>query len=158
MIRVEIVGESTVEIKAEAQRLIDTLDHLATEDRVSKQVIQLRADRPRLLEIAKNAPDDRPTVSIVAPLSGITIADAFSLIEIHNVRVAYIGMNARDYADLRKFGRDILDIETRRDTIKEGLMGCLWGAEIVTDRDFPLGVVTLVDEDFKTFSQITIMR
>ena len=54
-----------------------------------------------------------PDIPVVAPLSGAVLADAFSLIERHDLRVARVYMNARDYADLRKFGRDILDIESQ---------------------------------------------
>ena len=50
-------------------------------------------------------------------------------------------MNARDYADLRKFGRDILDIETQRDLLKTGLMATLWGSQIIVSRLVPVGTV-----------------
>jgi len=78
---------------------------------------------------------------VVAPVSGAVLADAFSLIERHDLRVARVFMNARDYADLRKFGRDILDIETQRDLLKTGLMGTLWGAQIIVSRLVPVGTV-----------------
>ena len=50
-------------------------------------------------------------------------------------------MNARDYADIRKFGRDILDIESQRDLLKTGLQATLWGAQIITSRLVPVGTV-----------------
>jgi hypothetical protein len=80
-------------------------------------------------------------IPVVAPLSGDVLADAFSLIERHDLRVARVFMNARDYADLRKFGRDILDIETQRDLLKTGLMATLWGAQIIVSRLVPVGTV-----------------
>jgi len=79
--------------------------------------------------------------AVVAPISGDVLADAFSLIERHDLRVARVFMNARDYADLRKFGRDILDIETQRDLLKTGLMATLWGAQIIVSRLVPVGTV-----------------
>ena len=82
-----------------------------------------------------------PDVAVVAPLSGAVLADAFAYIERHDLRVARVFMNARDYADLRKFGRDILDIETQRDLLKTGLMGTLWGAQIIVSRLVPPGTV-----------------
>ena len=69
------------------------------------------------------------------------IADAFALIERHDLRVARVFMNARDYADLRKFGRDILDIESQRDLLKTGLMATLWGAQVIVSRIVPVGTV-----------------
>ena len=80
-------------------------------------------------------------IPVVAPVTGAVLADAFSLVERHDLRVARIFMNARDYADLRKFGRDILDIESQRDLLKTGLMATLWGAQIITSRIVPVGTV-----------------
>ena len=80
-------------------------------------------------------------IPVVAPITGAVLADAFSLIERHDLRVARVFMNARDYADLRKFGRDILDIETQRDLLKTGLMGTLWGSQIIVSRLVPVGTV-----------------
>jgi len=84
---------------------------------------------------------ENPDIPVVAPISGAVLADAFSLIERHDLRVARVFMNARDYADLRKFGRDILDIETQRELLKTGLMGTLWGAQVIVSRLVPVGTV-----------------
>lgn len=80
-------------------------------------------------------------IPVVAPITGAVLADAYSLIERHDLRVARIFMNARDYADLRKFGRDILDIESQAALLKTGLMGTLWGAQIIVSRLVPVGTV-----------------
>jgi len=80
-----------------------------------------------------------PDIPVVAPVSGSVLADAYANIEQHDLRVARVFMNAKDYADLRKFGRDILDIETQRDLLKTGLVGTLWGAQIIVSRLVPVG-------------------
>jgi len=80
-------------------------------------------------------------IPVVAPLSGSVLADAYSLIERHDLRVARVFMNARDYADIRKFGRDILDIESQATLLKTGLQASLWGAQIITSRIVPVGTV-----------------
>jgi hypothetical protein len=82
-----------------------------------------------------------PDVPVIAPLNGAVLADAFALIERHDLRVARVYMNARDYSDVRKFGRDILDIESQRDLLKTGLQSILWGAQIITSRLVPVGTV-----------------
>ena len=87
-----------------------------------------------------------PDIPVVAPLSGAVLADAFSLIERHDLRVARVYMNARDYADLRKFGRDILDIESQATLLKTGLMATLWGAPIIVSRLVPTGTVYVCAE------------
>ena len=88
--------------------------------------------------IAAGTNPDQP---VVAPLSGSVLADAFALIERHDLRVARVFMNARDYADIRKFGRDILDIESQATLLKTGLQATLWGAQIITSRLVPVGTV-----------------
>lgn len=80
-----------------------------------------------------------PDVPVVAPISPSVLADAFAEIERHDLRVARIYMNATDYADIRKFGRDILDIESQATLLKTGLQAVLWGAQIITSRLVPTG-------------------
>lgn len=82
-----------------------------------------------------------PDIPVVAPVNGAVLADAFASIERHDLRVARIYMNAVDYADIRKFGRDILDTETQQSLLRTGLMGTLWGAQIIVSRLVPAGVV-----------------
>jgi len=82
-----------------------------------------------------------PDVPAVAPISPAILADAFAEIERHDLRVARIYMNAVDYADVRKFGRDILDIESQAILLKTGLQASLWGAQIITSRLVPTGFV-----------------
>lgn len=87
-----------------------------------------------------------PDIPVIAPLNGAVLADAFSLIERHDLRVARIFMNARDYADIRKFGRDILDIESQANLLRTGLQAILWGAHIITSRIVPAGTVFVTCE------------
>jgi len=82
-----------------------------------------------------------PDIPVVAPISGAVLADAFGRIERHDLRVARVFMNAQDYTDIRKFGRDILDIESQAALLKTGLQGTIWGAKIVTSRIVPAGTV-----------------
>lgn len=87
-----------------------------------------------------------PDIPVVAPITPAVLADAFALIERHDLRVARIFMNARDYADIRKFGRDILDIESQAALLKTGLQATLWGAQIITSRLVPVGTVYVCAE------------
>lgn len=82
-----------------------------------------------------------PDIPVIAPITGAVLADAFALIERHDLRVARVYMNARDYADIRKFGRDILDIESQATLLKTGLQATLWGAQVITSRLVPVGTV-----------------
>lgn len=87
-----------------------------------------------------------PDIPVVAPVQGSALADAYAEIERHDLRVARVFMNARDYADLRKFGRDILDIETQAELLRSGIMATLWGAQIITSRLVPNGVIYVTCE------------
>jgi hypothetical protein len=87
-----------------------------------------------------------PDVAVVAPVSPAVLADAFAEIERNDLRVARIYMNATDYADVRKWGRDILDIESQATLLKTGLQAVLWGAQIITSRLIPVGFVYVCAE------------
>lgn len=89
---------------------------------------------------------ENPDIPVIAPISGAVLADAFALVERHDLHVARVFMNARDYADIRKFGRDILDIESQRELLKTGLQATLWGAQIITSRLVPAGTVYICCE------------
>jgi hypothetical protein len=87
-----------------------------------------------------------PDIPVVAPISPAVLADAFAEIERHDLRVARIYMNATDYADIRKFGRDVLDIESQATLWKTGMMATGWNAQFIVSRIVPVGVVYIVCE------------
>lgn len=96
-----------------------------------------------------------PDIAVVAPISPSVLADAFAEIERHDLRVARIYMNAVDYADIRKFGRDILDIESQATLLKTGLQATLWGAQIIISRLVPAGYVYVCGEP-ENFGRIPV--
>jgi hypothetical protein len=96
-----------------------------------------------------------PDIAVVAPISPSVLADAFAEVERHDLRVARIYMNAVDYADIRKFGRDILDIESQATLLKTGLQATLWGAQIITSRLVPAGFVYVCCEP-ENFGRIPV--
>lgn len=120
--RAQDLGRATIQA-AEDERVFSILDSIAVNGYDS---------------LAGGTNADLP---VVAPLNASILADAFALIERHDLRVARVYMNARDYADVRKFGRDILDVETQAALLKTGVMATLWGAQIVTSRLVPAGTV-----------------
>jgi len=82
-----------------------------------------------------------PDIPVVAPISPAILADAFAEIERHDLRVARVYMNATDYSDIRKFGRDVLDIESQATLWKSGMMATAWNAQFIVSRLVPAGVV-----------------
>jgi len=74
------------------------------------------------------------------------LSDAFTEIEKHDLRVSRIFMNAKDYGDIRKWGRDQLDPVTQKSLLATGLMAYIWGAEIIVSRVVPIGTVYVCTE------------
>jgi len=89
--------------------------------------------------IASATTSPNPDIPVVAPITPSVLADAFADVERHDLRVARVYLNAKDYTDIRKFGRDILDIESQRVLLNTGLQANLWGAQILVSRRVPVG-------------------
>ena len=85
-------------------------------------------------------------VNATAPLTPSNLADSFARIETHDLRVARIFVNALDYSDVRKWGRDVLDIETQATLLKTGLMATVWGAQIIVTRKVAPGYIYVCAE------------
>jgi hypothetical protein len=96
-----------------------------------------------------------PDLNVVAPIDPSILADAFAEVERHGLRVARIFMNAIDYADIRKFGRDILDPVSQGELLKTGLQVRIWGADILTSRLVPPGFVYICAEP-ENFGRIPV--
>lgn len=96
-----------------------------------------------------------PDISVVAPLTSSALADAFGAIAKHDLRVARIFMNAEDYSDILKFGREILDIESQAQLLATGLQGTIWGAQVIQSRLVPRGTV-YVCTDPEYFGRIPV--
>jgi hypothetical protein len=87
-----------------------------------------------------------PDVAAAAPLTPADLADAFANVERNDLRVARVFANAKDYSDIRKWGRDVLDIESQATLLKTGLMATVWGAQIIVSRRVPVGKVYVCAE------------
>jgi hypothetical protein len=85
-------------------------------------------------------------IPATAPLTPSDLADAFASVEYWDLRVARVFANAKDYSDIRKWGRDVLDIESQATLLKTGLMGTVWGAQIIVSRKVPVGYVYVCAE------------
>jgi HK97 family phage major capsid protein len=85
--------------------------------------------------------------NVAGALDRDALADAFAEIEKHDLRVARMFMNARDYSDIRKFGRDQLDPVTQKSLLATGLMAQIWGADIIVSRVVPIGSIYVCTEE-----------
>ncbi len=56
-------------------------------------------------------------------------------------------MNARDYADIRKFGRDVLDIESDPALIGIGHISTFENVRLFADKSVPVGTMRVLDKN-----------
>ena len=113
----------------EAQRLVTQIE------RVKKAVGSL--GHSRIDETRTYAADG---------LSINMIADMFAAIEAKGLRATHLLMNAERYADLRKYGRDVLDIETRAIFLKAGRFANLWAADVIVWENMPKDEVVIFSD------------
>lgn len=85
-------------------------------------------------------------ISVAAPLTADAIADGIGAIEEHGLRAARIFINGRDYADVRKFDRDVIDQETMQALFRTGYVGKIYGCQVIRSRVVPLGTVYICGE------------
>lgn len=67
-------------------------------------------------------------------------------IEEQDKLVKQVWLHCTDYAELRKFGRDILDIESRVEYLRKGRQASLWSTDIWINRMIPPGWCRLIEE------------
>lgn len=142
----EIASNPSIPITQLKERRYDLIDR--SQD-LGKSQIQVQEDTRGFdifdaVATDPNAPN--PDIPVVAPITPDVLADSFADVERHDLRVARIFMNAKDYTDVRKFGRDTLDIESQAALLATGLMANLWGAKIIVSRVVPVGQVYVLAE------------
>lgn len=141
----EIAANPEIPLSQIKERRFDLIDRAQDLARASIQAAEDERVFSIMDALAENGFDSigavNPDLPVIAPLNGAVLADAFSYVERHDLRVARVYMNSRDYADIRKFGRDILDTDSQAALLKTGLQANLWGAQIVTSRLVPVGTV-----------------
>ena len=61
-------------------------------------------------------------------------------------KVKRITMNLLDYADIRKFGRDVLDLVTETEVLKTGYMADIFGVQLHVNKNISSGNFKLETE------------
>ena len=134
--RYNLIDRAQDKAKQEIQAAEDTLGFSALD-------VALTAVNPAT-GVLFNAP-----IAVAGSLDRDSLSDAYAEVEKHDLRVARLFMNARDYSDIRKFGRDQIDPVTQKSLLNTGLMAMLWGAEIIVSRVVEVGSVYIcTDEKF----------
>ena len=98
---------------------------------------------------AANDPVYNPDIAINAPIDINSMADGFGQVQRHDLSVAFVFFNPRDYTDLLKWTQQNIDRETQRKLLKTGVMGYLWGATLLQSRKVGYGsIYILADAEF----------
>lgn len=96
-----------------------------------------------------NDPVYNVDIAISAPIDINSLADGFGQVQRHDLSVAFLFFNPRDYTDLLKWTQQNIDRETQRKLLKTGVMGYLWGATLLQSRKIGYGsVYILADAEF----------
>ena len=96
-----------------------------------------------------NDPVYNVDIAISAPIDINSMADGFGQVQRHDLSVAFVFFNPRDYTDLLKWTQQNIDRETQRKLLKTGVMGYLWGATLLQSRKVGYGCVyVLADAEF----------
>jgi hypothetical protein len=117
-----------------------------TQDKAVQSIAELEDTRIFSAMEDAAAINDNTTINVSGYLDRDSLADAFAQVEQRRLRVAGIYMNPLDYSDIRKWGRDQLDIESQRELLQTGIMGRIWNAQITTTTVIPVGKVFVVCE------------
>lgn len=108
-----------------------------------KEDVRVFATMNALASDSDNAHID---ISIAAPLTADAIADGIGAIEEHGLRAARIFINGRDYSDIRKFDRDVVDQETMQSLFRTGYVGKIYGCQVIRSRVIAPGTVYICGE------------
>jgi hypothetical protein len=96
-----------------------------------------------------NDPIYNADIAINAPIDINSMADGFGQVQRHDLSVAFVFFNPRDYTDLLKWTQQNIDRETQRKLLKTGVMGYLWGATLLQSRKVGYGsIYILADAEF----------
>ena len=112
---------------------------------------EIMAEEDRKIFAVMDAVCDDPSspnqdIEITGNLTSAALADGFAAIERNDIRVATIFCNAKDYSDLRKWDRDVLDPDSQAQLLKTGIRSGVWGAQLITSRVVPEGTVYICGE------------
>jgi len=142
----EIASNPEIQLTEIKQRRFDLIERSVD---LGKAEIQAEEDRKVFAvmdALASDPTNPNPVIPVTGNLTANALADAFANVERTDIRVATVFLNAKDYADLRKWDRDTLDIETQAVLLKTGLMATLWGAKLIVSRIVPEGMVYVCGE------------
>ena len=142
----EIASNPEIQLTEIKQRRFDLIERSVE---LAKSEIQAEEDRKVFAvmdALATDATTPNPDIAVTGNLTSNALIDAFASVERTDIRVANVFMNAKDYADIRKFDRDVLDPVAQKELLDTGLRSILWGANVIVSRIVTEGTVYVCGE------------
>jgi len=130
----EVSSNPTFPLAQLRERRFDLIER--AQDYASTQIRQIE-DSLFVRLLSNNLSSSTTTFS--GTITREAIADSFNLIEQHDLRVANFFMNSQGYETVNRVGDDLIDRNWQRDLIQQGVMGSLWGAQIILSESVPQG-------------------
>jgi len=134
----EISANPQIPLTQLRERRFDLIER--AQDLAVAQIVA--AENTGLIALLDEATKDScVTVGSLAPNF---MTEEFYRIELQNLRVTNVLMNAREYGVVRRWG--IVDQEGQRAQISRGTLGTMWGAQINISRVVPIGSIYFIAE------------
>jgi hypothetical protein len=142
----EITANPEIPITQIRERQFDLIERSVD---VGRAEIMAQEDT-KVFAVMAAAMDDAAAPNTAIPVTGAltsnALADAVADIVRHDIRVANIFMNAKDYTDILKWDRDTLSPVQQDELLRTGLQAKVWGANIITSRIVEAGTVWVCGE------------
>jgi HK97 family phage major capsid protein len=142
----EIASNPEIPLTEIKNRRFDLIERAVDKAKIAIQAEEDTKVFSVMQAMADDVTNPNPAIAVTGNLTSNALIDAFAAIERSDIRVATIFMNAKEFADLRKWDRDTLDTQTQAELLKTGIMGTLWGAQVVVSRIVPEGTVYVCGE------------
>lgn len=117
------------------KRLLELLPNVAEREKAIDALRELQLRGEAAIRVGR---------SVLTP--GI-LADLFGPIQARDVLVSRLWINAHEWADLLKTGRDVVDQVAQRAVLQAGIYGHIWTTEIRCSRKIPQGHVYMTASD-----------
>lgn len=135
----EVSSNPTISLVQLQERRFDLIERV--QDHAS---VQIRQTEDSLFVRLLNSISTPNILS--GPLTRDIIAESFHSIEQYDLRVNSLFMNLRSYETVNRTCNDLIDHVGQRDLIQQGLIGSLWGAQIVLSESIPQGEIYAMAE------------
>ena len=79
-------------------------------------------------------------------LTPAVLAQHFAPTEARDLRVVRVWMNVFNFADVRKWGRDILNVESQAINLRKGIMGVAFNATLCVTKQIKPGYIVVISD------------